>query len=163
MHAARPAPLTLGDFPHRRSITTRWLDNDVYGHINNVVYYAFFDSVVNQHLIEQGFLDAQNGAVIGLVVESQCQYFRPIAFPDSVIAAMRVAHLGTSSVRYDIGLFRNDEAVAAAQGRFVHVYVDRLSRRPVPLPAALRAILSPLVLPPVSNRAIPPEAASLSP
>ncbi len=128
-------------------MTTRWLDNDVYGHVNNVVYYAFFDSVVNQYLLEQGFLDVQSGSIIGLVVETQCQYFSSIAFPDRVTAAMRVAHQGNSSVRYEIALFRNDEQIAAAQGRFIHVYVDRLTRRPVPLPDSLRVILEPLRFP----------------
>ena len=125
-------------------MTTRWRDNDVYGHVNNVIYYAFFDTVVNQYLIEQGVLDPLNGAVIGLVVETRCHYFSPISFPDRVVAALRVEHIGNSSVRYEIGLFRNDEAVAAAQGRFVHVYVDRTTRRPAPLEDRMRAMLEPL-------------------
>ncbi len=143
--APRPAPLGIADFAHHLAMTTRWRDNDVYGHVNNVVYYAFFDTIVNQYLIAQGVLDPLNGAVIGLVVETQCQYFSPISFPDRIVAGLRVAHLGASSVRYEIGLFRDDETVAAAQGRFVHVYVDRTTRRPTPLPAPLRAALEPLI------------------
>jgi acyl-CoA thioester hydrolase len=140
----RPAPRALADFPHVLEITTRWMDNDVYGHVNNVVYYSFFDTVVNRYLIEQGALDVTNGAVIGLVVETKCNYFRPLAFPDIVRAGLRVAHQGKSSVRYEVGLFRNDEDTASAQGHFVHVYVDRASARPVPLPEVLRKALAPL-------------------
>jgi acyl-CoA thioester hydrolase len=140
----RPTPLTLARFPHVLTIPTRWMDNDVYGHVNNVVYYSFFDTVVNRYLIERGALDFEKGAVIGLVVETKCNYFRPVAFPDTVRAGLRVAHRGKSSVRYEVGLFRNDEDIAAAQGHFVHVYVDRVSGRPVPLPAALEKALAPL-------------------
>ncbi|WP_157268062.1 acyl-CoA thioesterase [Azohydromonas aeria] len=122
-------------------ITTRWMDNDVYAHVNNVVYYSWFDTAVNGHLIEQGVLDYAAGQTVGLVVETGCRYFAPIAFPDRVRAGLRVAHLGNSSVRYEVGLFRNEDAEAAAQGHFVHVYVDRVTRRPVPLPDALRAVL----------------------
>lgn len=121
------------------------MDNDVYGHVNNVVYYSFFDTVVNRYLIEQGALDIANGTVIGLVVETKCNYFQPIAFPDVVRAGLRAAHIGFSSVRYEVGLFRNAEDMASAQGHFVHVYVDRASGRPVPLPDALKAALAPLM------------------
>jgi len=138
----RPAPLTRADFPHVLAITTRWMDNDVYGHVNNVVYYSFFDTVVNRYLIEQGALDFANGTTIGLVVETKCNYFQPIAFPDTVHAGLRVAHQGTSSVRYEVGLFRGDDDKASAQGHFVHVYVDRATNRPVPLPEALRKALA---------------------
>lgn len=133
-------------YPHSQAIVTRWMDNDVYGHVNNVVYYSYFDTVVNTFLIQRGVLDIHNGAVIGLVVETGCNYFAPITFPDVVVAGLAVTRLGTSSVRYQVGLFRNDEAEPAAQGHFVHVYVDRTSRRPVPLPADLRATLTDLVL-----------------
>jgi acyl-CoA thioester hydrolase len=133
--------VTRADFPHLLEIQTRWNDNDLYGHVNNVVYYAFFDTAVNKHLIEAGCLDIQASSVIGLVVETQCQYFKPIAFPDVVHAGMRVTKLGTSSVRYEIGIFRNDEDSASAQGHFVHVYVERASNRPTPLPGDLRAAL----------------------
>ena len=112
-------------YRHFLTIPTRWMDNDVYGHVNNVVYYSFFDTVVNKFLIEQGQLDYSKGKVVGLVVETKCQYFAPIAFPDVVVAGIRVAHIGTSSVRYEIGLFKNDEEKPAAEGHFVHVYVTR--------------------------------------
>jgi len=135
---------TRDAFPHHAAITTRWADNDVYGHVNNVVYYAFFDTVVNGYLIGAGALDIAAGGTIGLVVETQCRYFRPIAFPEPVTAGLRVAHLGTSSVRYEIALFAGESSEAAAQGHFVHVYVDRESRRPVPLPDRLRAALAAL-------------------
>ena len=106
------------------------MDNDVYGHINNVVYYSFFDTAINQFLINRNFLEPHNSAVIGFVVETGCQYFRPIAFPDRVAAGIRVVHLGKSSVRYEVGIFRNEEETASAQGHFVHVYVERGSNRP---------------------------------
>jgi len=144
MTIERPAPLAVSAFPHVLPITTRWMDNDVYGHVNNVVYYSFFDTVVNRYLIEQGALDFTNGTVIGLVVETKCNYFRPLAFPDAVRAGLRVTHQGSSSVRYEVGLFRNEEDTACAQGHFVHVYVDRASGRPVPLPDVLRKALAPL-------------------
>ncbi|MEI7446358.1 MAG: thioesterase family protein [Burkholderiales bacterium] len=144
MSDARPAPEPRAAYRHFLPITTRWADNDQYGHVNNVVYYQYFDTVVNRYLIEAGALDVAAGEAIGLVVETSCRYFAPTSFPDTIHAGLRVAHLGTSSVRYEIGLFRGDDPTAAAQGHFVHVYVDRLSRRPVPLPAALRAVLEPL-------------------
>ncbi len=142
---SRPTPDRLADYPHRHEITTRWMDNDVYGHVNNVVYYSFFDTVVNGWLIERGALDIERAAVIGLVVETGCHYFAPLAFPQRVIAALRVGHVGRSSVRYEIALFAGGSDTAAAQGHFVHVYVDRETRRPVAqLPATLRAALAPL-------------------
>lgn len=134
------------DYPHVLTITTRWMDNDVYGHINNVVYYSFFDTVVNQYLIEGGFLDPGASDVVGLVVETSCRYAKPISFPETVTAGLRVARLGTTSVRYEVGLFRGDDEDAAAEGHFVHVYVDRITRRPTPLPQALRALLTPLLV-----------------
>jgi len=140
----RAAPGCRADYRHFLAIPTRWMDNDVYLHVNNVVYYSYFDTVVNQYLVERGVLDIEKSPVIGLVVETQCHYFSPIAFPDTVHAGLRLAKLGTSSVRYEIGIFRNAELRAAAQGHFVHVYVDRASNRPAPLPAALRAALEPL-------------------
>jgi len=142
--SSRPRPDERAQYGHFRQITTRWLDNDAYGHVNNVVYYAYFDTVVNQFLIEGGVLDVQTSPVIGLVVETQCRYFSPISFPDTVWAGLRVAHLGGSSVRYEVGLFRNDETSAAAQGHFVHVYVDRESRRAAAVPAPMRRLLEPL-------------------
>lgn len=139
---ARETPLTRAAFPHIAEITTRWMDNDVYGHVNNVVYYSFFDTVVNGYLVAQGALDIAKSEVIGLVVETQCNYFKPVAFPDRVSAGLRVEHLGTSSVRYGIGLFRNDDNDAAAQGHFVHVYVERTSSKPVALPERLKSVLA---------------------
>jgi acyl-CoA thioester hydrolase len=141
MSANRPSPQPRSAYRHFQTIPTRWMDNDVYGHVNNVVYYSYFDTVVNQYLIEQGVLDFERSPVIGLVIETQCNYFAPLTFPDIVHAGLRVAKLGNSSVRYEIGLFRNDEDKAAAQGHFVHVYVDRAARQPVALPAAMRAAL----------------------
>ena len=139
--SVRPEPEPRSAYPVFRPITTRWMDNDVYGHVNNVVYYSWFDTAVNAHLIEQGALDIHGGQTIGLVVETQCNYFAPLAFPQQVEAGMRVARLGGSSVRYEVGLFAAGEPLTAAKGHFVHVYVDRASRRPVPLPPALRAVL----------------------
>ncbi len=138
---SRPEPRPRSAYKHFQRITTRWMDNDVYRHVNNVVYYSYFDTVVNQYLIEQGALDLEASTVIGLVVETQCNYFSPITFPDAVDAGLRVAKIGSSSVRYEVGLFRNDEPMSSAQGHFVHVYVDRASSRPTALPAPLRAAL----------------------
>ncbi len=129
------------DYLHHHDITTRWMDNDVYGHVNNVVYYSWFDTVVNHWLATQGLLDIQHGSLIGLVVETHCSYFAPLAFPETVTAGLRVGHMGTSSVRYEIGLFGRPET-AAAQGHFVHVYVDRTSRRPAALPDGWRRALT---------------------
>jgi acyl-CoA thioester hydrolase len=137
----RPRPGTRAGYRAFRPIQTRWMDNDVYGHMNNVVHYSLFDTAVNGWLVEQGVLDFHRGGQVGLVVETGCRYFAEIAFPDVVTAGLRVAKLGSSSVRYEIGLFRNDAGQAAAEGFFVHVYVDRESRRPLPLNAALRAAL----------------------
>lgn len=135
-----------GAYPHQMPIVTRWMDNDVYGHVNNVVYYSYFDTVVNTYLIHRGVLDIHSGSVIGLVVETGCRYFAPLSFPDVVVAGLRVARIGNSSVRYQVGLFRNDDLEPAAQGHFTHVYVDRDSRRPVALPAPFRAALEPLLV-----------------
>lgn len=141
---ARPAPQPRSAYPVFRSITTRWADNDVYGHVNNVVYYSWFDTAVNAHLIDQGVLDIHAGETIGLVIETQCNYFAPLAFPQTVEAGIRVARLGASSVRYEVGLFAQGEPLTAAAGHFIHVYVDRETRRPVPVPQALRQVLEAL-------------------
>jgi acyl-CoA thioester hydrolase len=125
-------------------ITTRWLDNDAYGHLNNTVYYSFFDTAVNRYLIEAGALDVASGPVIGLVVETQCNYFAPLGFPQAVEVGLRVAHVGSSSVRYELGVFAADAAESAACGHFVHVYVDRVTRRPAPLQAPLTRALTAL-------------------
>ncbi|WP_233862894.1 acyl-CoA thioesterase [Paraburkholderia adhaesiva] len=143
----RPVAIARSGYVHFLPITTRWMDNDVYGHVNNVVYYSYFDTVVNEYLIRMGALDIEHGTTIGLVVETQCSYFAPLVFPDRVEAGLRVARLGSSSVRYEVGLFREGETQPAAQGHFVHVYVDRATRRPVAaLPAALHAALAPLAV-----------------
>ncbi|NML62413.1 acyl-CoA thioesterase [Massilia sp. RP-1-19] len=128
-------------FPHFCEIATRWMDNDVYGHVNNVVYYSYFDTAVNQFLIANGVLDIRQGEIVGFVVDSGCSYFSPIAFPDTVHVGMRVARLGNSSVRYEIGIYRNDDAAPAAVGHFVHVYVERSSNRTVPIPPRVRDVL----------------------
>lgn len=141
----RPTPAPRHRFRHFETIATRWMDNDAYGHINNVVYYSYFDTVVNRYLIEAGALDIERSPVIGLVVETHCNYFSSIAFPQRVEAGLRVARLGASSVRYEIGLFAADEPLSAACGHFVHVYVDRGTRRPVPLPAPLHHALQGLL------------------
>jgi acyl-CoA thioester hydrolase len=130
-----------------RSFTTRWADNDLYGHVNNVVYYAWFDTVVNAHLIEQGALDIHRGETVGFVVHSECDYFAPLAFPQTVVAGLRVAQAGSSSVHYEIALFAEGSETAAAQGRFVHVYVDRSTQRPVKLSPALKAVIDALRFP----------------
>jgi acyl-CoA thioester hydrolase len=138
---SRAAPSSRADYRAFRTLSTRWMDNDIYGHMNNVVHYSLFDTAVNGWLIEEGVLDIAGGDQIGLVVETGCRYFSEMAFPDVVRAGLRVGRLGTSSVRYEVGLFRNDETVAAADGFFVHVYVDRQSRKPKPLNDRLREAL----------------------
>ncbi|MEL7486731.1 MAG: thioesterase family protein [Pseudomonadota bacterium] len=132
---------TRADYKRFRPIQTRWMDNDVYGHVNNVIYYSYFDTIVNGFLVDAGVLDFHSGAVIGLVVETSCRYYAPIEFPDALEGALRVAHLGNSSVRYEIAIFRAGEDAPVAEGHFVHVYVDRENRRPQPLPPDLRATL----------------------
>ena len=131
MPPARPAPEPRSAFARFVPVPTRWMDNDLYGHLNNVVYYSLFDTAVNRYLIEQGALDIHAGAVIGLVVETHCNFFASLAFPQAVEAGLRVAQRGRSSVRYEIGLFAEGEPLCAARGHFVHVYVERDSRRPV--------------------------------
>lgn len=133
------------DYPRFLEIPTRWMDNDIYGHVNNVVYYSYFDTVINQYLIEAGGLDIHGGGIIGIAVESQCRFHRSLEFPDVIDAGLRVGRLGNTSVRYEIGLFRRGDEEPAATGHFVHVFVDRASRRPVPIPAGMRAALERLV------------------
>ena len=144
---ARPQAKPRDHYRVFRSIGTRWMDNDVYGHVNNVVYYSWFDTAVNAWLIEQGALDIHSGEVIGLVIETQCNYFAPLAFPQDVHAGLRVAHIGRSSVRYEVGLFAADGELCAAAGHFIHVYVDRATRRPVPLPEKLKLTLETALCP----------------
>ncbi|MBL8672134.1 MAG: acyl-CoA thioesterase [Alphaproteobacteria bacterium] len=132
-------------YAHFRPITTRWMDNDAYGHINNVVYYAYFDTVVNQYLIEEAGFDIEKDPAIGLVVETMCRYHKPLAFPDALDGGLRVGKLGTSSVRYEVAIFRRGDDEPAASGHFVHVYVDRMARKPVPIPDRLRAAMAKLM------------------
>jgi acyl-CoA thioester hydrolase len=141
---SKPQPEGRAGYRAFRTIATRWMDNDAYGHVNNVVYYSWFDTAVNGHLIEQGALDIQRGETIGLVVETQCNYFAPVEFPQVLEAGLRVAKIGTSSVRYEVGVFVQGEAQTAAKGHFVHVYVDRDTRRPAALPAKLKRVLEAL-------------------
>jgi acyl-CoA thioester hydrolase len=142
----RSVPEARSAYRHFSTLTTRWLDNDVYGHLNNVQYYSFFDTAVNRYLIAAGALDIGAGSVIGLVVQTHCDYFAPLAFPQNVDAGLRVSRIGGASVRYELGLFAAGEPLSAAAGHFIHVYVDRSSRKPVALPAALLAALAPLVV-----------------
>lgn len=139
-------PTLRNAYRYFSAMPTRWGDNDSYAHVNNVVYYAFFDSAVNRHLIERGVLDISTSTVIGLVIETRCTFFSSMGFPDTVNVGMKVVHLGNSSVRYEIALFRNDEPQASAVGQFVHVYVDRASNRPVSIPANVREVLQALVV-----------------
>jgi len=132
-------------YRHFTRLTTRWMDNDVYGHVNNVVYYSLFDTAVNGYLVNAGALDIHRSEVIGLVVETHCNYFAPVGFPTPIDAGIRVGRIGGSSVRYEIGLFAKDEPLTAARGHFIHVYVDRSTRRPTALPSALSNALQGLL------------------
>jgi acyl-CoA thioester hydrolase len=138
--------MALTDYPHSTEITTRWKDNDVYGHVNNVEYYSYFDTAINEYLIVHGGLDIHAGAAIGLCVESGCRFDASLSFPGRVAAGLRVATLGRSSVRYEIGLFDAASRELAAEGYFVHVFVDRQTRRPAPIPAAVRDALTRLLV-----------------
>lgn len=142
--SARPKPETRAEFPHFYSMTTRWSDNDSYRHVSNIVYLSYFDSAVCRYLIEHRVLDVETSKVVGLVAETNCQYFREISFPSVVNVGMRVGHQGNSSIRYEIGLFRDDDDVACAQGFLIHVYIDRQSRRPVRIPDELSRAVAPL-------------------
>lgn len=136
---------TRADYPHHLAIPTRWKDNDIYGHVNNVVYYAYFDTVINEYLIRAGGLDIAAGPVIGLAIETMCRFHRELTFPETVDAGLRVGRLGNSSVRYEIALFGEGAEAPAATGHFVHVFVDRATRRPVPVPDAIRTALAALM------------------
>ncbi len=142
----RTAPADRSAYKVFRTLTTRWADNDIYGHMNNVVHYGLFDTAVNSFLIERGVLDIHGGGRIFVVVETGCRYFAEMTFPDVVHAGIRIARLGGSSARYEVGLFRNDDPSAAAEGFFVHVQVDRQTRRPLPLDEETRQALEPLVV-----------------
>jgi acyl-CoA thioester hydrolase len=141
----RPIAEPRHAYPFFTRITTRWMDNDLYGHVNNAVYYSFFDTAVNSYLIDRGALDIRTeGGVIGLVVETHCNFFSPLQYPDTIEAGVRVARVGNSSVRYEIGLFADEGATSAASGHFIHVYVERGTRQPVALPKELLTALAPL-------------------
>jgi len=141
----KPARLTRADLRHFTTIQTRWQDNDVFGHVNNVVYYAWFDTAVNGWLIDRGLLDPAASSIIGLVVETGCSYAESVAFPEPVSIGIAIDRLGSSSVRYRIGVFTEHGELAIAQGHFTHVYVDRASQRPVPIPDAIRAAMARLL------------------
>jgi acyl-CoA thioester hydrolase len=143
----REPPATRDLYPHFLLIPTRWMDNDVYGHVNNVVYFSYFDTVINRYLIAMGGLDIARDAAIGLCVESHCRYSSPLSFPTDVDAGLRVEHIGTASVRYGIGLFGRGQPTAAAEGWFVHVFVDRETRKPTPIPEALEKALKSILRP----------------
>jgi acyl-CoA thioester hydrolase len=137
--------ITRSEYLQFLTVPTRWMDNDVYGHINNALYYAFFDTAINQYLIAEGGLDITAGEVIAVAAESQCQYLQALAFPDVIEVGLRVGKLGTSSVRYELAIFKQGETLAAAAGYFVHVFVARETRRPVPMPERIRAALGRLI------------------
>ena len=133
-------------YRHFLAIATRWMDNDSYGHVNNVTYYSYFDTAVNEHLVRCGGLDIRNDPVIGYAVETSCRFAKPLSFPETIDVGLRITRLGTSSATYEIGIFRRGDDEPAAAGRFVHVWVDRATERPVPIPARIRAALTPLVV-----------------
>lgn len=133
---------TRADYKHFLAIPTRWMDNDIYGHVNNVTYYSYFDTVINEYLIREGGLDIHAGAVIGLAVETMCKFHQSLTFPEVIDAGLRVGKLGNSSVRYEIGLFKQGASDPAATGHFVHVFVDRATQKPVPIPERLRGCLA---------------------
>jgi acyl-CoA thioester hydrolase len=142
----RPVLPIREDYPHFLAIPTRWNDNDTYGHVNNAVYYYFIDTVVNSYLIDNGLLDLKSSETIGLAVETGCKFFSSIEYPDIVYAGLRVTKLGNSSVTYDIGIFKNEDDLAAARGHFVHVYVDEKTRRPVPISDMMREKLTEILI-----------------
>ncbi len=140
----RPKPDKKSAYAYFQTMTTRWMDNDSYRHMNNTTYYSFFDTIVNQYLIENGVLDVEKSPLIGLVAETTCRYFKSIGFPSKINVGLRVGHLGNSSIRYEIGLFKDDEDEASAQGHFVHVYVDRESGRPTAISEKMKSVVAPL-------------------
>lgn len=140
----RPKPENRDAYMYFQTMTTRWMDNDSYRHMNNTTYYSFFDTIVNQYLIENDVLDVERSSVIGLVAETKCRYFKSIGFPSRINVGLRVGHLGNSSIRYEIGLFKDDEDGASAQGHFVHVCVDRESGRPTAIPEKMKSVVAPL-------------------
>lgn len=147
MSNERELPHGRDGYRYFQRVTTRWMDNDVYGHVNNALYYAFFDTAINQYLIAEGGLDISAGTVIAFAAESQCQYLRPLAFPEMLDVGLRVGKLGNSSVRYELAIFKHGDPLAAAAGYFVHVFVNRETQKPAPIPTAIRAALERLLLP----------------
>ncbi len=142
------APVETRDrYRYFTPLQTRWADNDIYGHVNNVTYYAYFDTVINCYLIEKGGLDINAGDIVGFAVETMCRFFKPVAYPDELEAGLRVSRLGSSSVRYEVGIFRRGEKDAAAAGHFIHVFVDRRGNRPTPMPARIRKALEKIQVP----------------
>lgn len=141
MSTERPAAGRRAAYKHFMSLQTRWMDNDLYGHVNNVVYYSYFDTLLNRYLIDAGKLDIHEGRVIGIAVETLCRFHKSFAYPETIDGGLRVGRLGTSSVRYEIGLFGQGEDTARAEGHFVHVFVDRATQRPMPIPPDIRAAL----------------------
>jgi acyl-CoA thioester hydrolase len=142
----RPAPRRRADYRFFSAVATRWADNDIYGHVNNVVYYGLFDTAVGHYMLREAGLDPWKDGVFGVVVETGCRYHRSMAFPDTAHVGLRVAHLGNTSVRYEIGVFRNDEDASCADGHFVHVFVEREGQRPVPIPPRIRAALERILI-----------------
>lgn len=145
MSSIRPKIGARADYKHFQDLPTRWMDNDVYGHLNNVVYYSLFDTLINRYLIDEGRLDFRDGPVIGFAVESLCRYHKSFAYPDVIQGGLRIGKLGTSSVRYEIGLFAAGEDTARAEGHFVHVFVDRATEKPIPIPEPMRTAMARLL------------------
>ena len=146
MSDKKTTPPARSDFVAFEEIHSRWMDNDAYGHINNVVYYSFFDTAVNRYLIERDALNILKSDVIGFVIETQCKYFSPIAYPDMIHVGLKVTHLGNSSAKYEVAIFKNDDDIASPSGSFVHVYVNRSTNKPTPIPQNVREILTGLIL-----------------
>jgi acyl-CoA thioester hydrolase len=146
MSNGRPGPGLRSQYVHFLPIQTRWMDNDVYGHVNNVVYYSYFDTIVNRYLIDPCGLDFHRAPIVGIMAETMCRFHRSVAYPDALDAGLRIGKLGTSSVRYEIGIFREKEEEASAEGHLVHVFVERATNKPVPIPARIRQELERLVV-----------------
>jgi acyl-CoA thioester hydrolase len=142
----RPAPTLKASYPHLVALSTRWSDNDAYGHLNNVIYYSLFDTAVNRHLLDHGVLDIARSPIVGFVVETRCTYFASLAYPDALEVGLKVVQLGNSSVTYEVAIFRASEERAAAVGSFTHVYVDRATNRPARIPDPVRQVLAGLVV-----------------
>ena len=145
----RPQPTLKSSYPHLVALSTRWSDNDAYGHLNNVIYYSLFDTAVNRHLLDNGVLDIATSPIVGFVVETRCTYFASVAYPDALEVGLKVVKLGRTSVTYEVAIFRTTDDQAAAVGSFTHVYVDRASNRPEPIPEEVRALLATLAVAPV--------------